>query len=563
MKKLFLMAAAAATLFASCAKEENSQDLAGNGEPAKVGFSFEIPTQAAATRAETQISTNDEIKVNRISVFIFDETGAPATLGHYTHFDEANVDAAKKVSTAFTAGTNSSSQKTTFTLNEDYYIETVSGLAHLYVGINLPASLDHAYASEAALWAAKSNANGEGLKNQTPATWNGEGFARAADFTMFGQAVAAGNKLEVELKDFEADGLTTVPVDVERVVSKVVGTTQKAVFPAVKQGVTALNPSAAELAVWDNGLQLEYTIAAYNVYNEMSESFLNYKAGQSVWDSKYDDLQSYFKDLGGNVAPFDLGTTAGKNIDIDATRVYDIAAAGNQTASGVDATLAAMTGFYIGENYSSKNPAANSLSRNGSTTYAMVATTVTTNKVAAWVGTEVVWNDAVGGRTQGTETLYIVKARNKETGIEEVYITTENNATNGAQAILDGLYALTTDGEDMESDRSNAVYSSAKMYTYLQSYVHFQVWLNRDGFNDYNVGRNEFIHVHVTGVTGMDGNGNGLFPGYPGDDEDPKKPGDLDGQDPNDPVDGSLAKLKVVITVKDWKYRQNGGVLSK
>ncbi len=572
MKKIFLMAAAVATLFASCAKEENGGGKVDSGEAkaAQVGFSFEIPTPAPATRAETQISTNDEVKVNRISVFIFDETGAPATLNPYTHFDAADV------ALAFATTNNTVGQKTRFTLNEEYYIETVSGKAHLYVGINLPASLDHAYASEAALWAAKSNANAEGMiapeTGETHVT--GEGFATPADFTMFGQAMDSG-KPEITLNEYvEGDDqtLTEVPVIVERVVSKVVGTTQAAVFTAVKQGADAIAPAAADYAVWTKpaaaaGLQLIYTIQSYNVYNEMSESYLAYQAGKSVWASIYDDLQSYFKDLAGNTTAFVLGTSTGKNMVIGDDRVYDITASNHQLTSAVDPTLAGLEGFYIGENYSNKNPSATNLSRNESTTYAMVATTVSTNKIATWdesvVGdnvSKVAWSNAPSDRTEGTEDLFIVRAFNGETNVEEIYISTDKDE---AEDIQDGLYALTTDGETMEGDRSNAVYSSSVLYDYLDSYVHFKVWLNRDGFNDYNIGRNQFVHLHVTGIVGMDGNGNGLFPGNPGDPDDPKKPIDPDGDDPTGPVDGTQAKLKVVITVKDWTYKYNGGVLSK
>ena len=572
MKKIFLMAAAAATLLASCAKEENGDGKVGSGEAkaAQVGFSFEIPTTAPATRAETQISTDDEVKVNRISVFIFDETGSPATLGHYTHFDAADVDDA--FTTAETNG-----QKTRFTLNEDYYIETVSGKAHLYVGINLPVSLDHAYASEALLWAAKSNANAEGMI--APETGEthvaGEGFATTEDFTMFGQAMASG-KPEITLNEYVEGNdltLTEVPVSVERVVSKVVGTTQASAFSAVKQGVDAIVPAAADYAVWTKpaaaaGLQLIYTIQSYNVYNEMSESYLAYQAGKSVWASIYDDLQSYFKDLAGNTAAFELGTSTGKNKVIGDDRVYDITASNHQTTSAVDPTLAELEGFYIGENYSNKNPNATNLSRKGTTTYAMVATTVSTNKIATWdesvVGdnvSKVAWSNAPGDRTEGTEDLFIVRAFNGVTNVEEIYISTDSTE---AKQINNNLYnTVTTDGEAMEGDRSNAVYSSSQWFTYLDSYVHFKVWLNRDGFNDYNIGRNQFVHLHVTGIVGMDGNGNGLFPGNPGDPDDPKKPIDPDGDVPDEPVDGNRAKLKVVITVKDWTYRFNGGVLSK
>ena len=566
MRKIFLMAAAAATLFASCTKEENGGDLPGNGEPAKVGFSFKLP-ESAFTRAngDPQPASNpDEISVKRISVFIFDVNGMPATVNPYTKFDDTEVAAA--------FAKTSVSNNDVYTLQEDYYIETNSGKAHIYVGVNLPASLDKAYANETDLLSAKANANNE----KAGAATTDATFAKAGEFTMFGQGLDPVTKLPaVDLKEWEEGTpttLNTVTVDVQRVVSKVVGTTRQATFSATKAGST-------DLAYWGlstnptNDMLLKYDIVGYNVYSELAESYLGYRAGRSVWDSIYDQYESFFKNSTGVAAWLGDGTHAGAN---KAMTVF--------AGSGPNAALKDLAGFYVGENYSSKNPDGAGASLNGNTTYAMVATKVKINYTAAWDATDkkVVWNQIPGSPTNyttGTETLYVVEATVRETGKIETFISTIEA---DAEAIIDGLEDMRhppVSNPDADAIPGNGdemieypVYSSVSTvpYVYKESYVHFLVWLNRDGFNDYNVGRNQFIHVNVTGVTGMDGNGNNIFPGYPGEEDDPSKPIDITKNDNNpDPkiitgkIEGGKALLKVVITVKDWIYRENGGVLSK
>jgi len=108
--------------------------------------------------------------------------------------------------------------------------------------------------------------------------------------------------------------------------------------------------------------------------------------------------------------------------------------------------------------------------------------------------------------------------------------------------------------------------ATSKIFTYKQGYVHFLVWLNRNGVNDFSILRNQFVHLKVNGVLSQEF----LFPGYPGDPSDPTKP--IDPQDPTnpqnpdvipptDPVDGSQAWLQVEITVMPWTYKLNDAIL--
>ena len=208
---------------------------------------------------------------------------------------------------------------------------------------------------------------------------------------------------------------------------------------------------------------------------------------------------------------------------------------------GNDADIVAMGGFYVGEN-------APQVNTNGNTTYAMVATTVTCNKEAVWDATadggigSVVWRDATyGGGVTGSD-VYVVHYNGND------YVCSDYDE---AQEL-----GLSLDGNTGES----------KIYTYKDGYVHFVVWLNKNGDNDYSVLRNQFIHIKINGVTDIEY----LFPGYPGDPNDPTKPIDPtdptnpenpDPKKPDGPVDPMKTFLQVEVTVKPWTYMDNSTIL--
>jgi len=210
---------------------------------------------------------------------------------------------------------------------------------------------------------------------------------------------------------------------------------------------------------------------------------------------------------------------------------------------GGESTTAALTGFYIGENTEGAGNATF-----GYTTYAMVATTVSIDKEGDWdTGNDVVEYTSVAPYGKGSDDVYIVKYQ----GID--YVTSSqakaSNISNGF-ATRDGL----------------APGDEPKIYVYTKGWVHFQVYLNREGTNDYNVGRNEFIHVKVNGVV----IGDGQFPGYPGDPTDPEKPIDpTDPLDPNNPdpkdpdenIDPEAASLNIEIAINKWTYKANETIL--
>lgn len=258
---------------------------------------------------------------------------------------------------------------------------------------------------------------------------------------------------------------------------------------------------------WTNGVKLTYTIAGYNVYNEALDSYL---VKQATTKSTLNGFEaSYAK---GNNAVM-LGTYG----------------AG-------DPTLSTLTnGYYIGENKLLP-------SEYGNTTYAFVATTVKPNMAAKWdaAAKTAVWSAAT--YTAGAD-IYVVAHEGS------------NYLTN-----------VQADAIDIAAEFNTITANSATVYTYPEGYVHFMVYLNKNGANDYTIGRNEFIHLNVKGIKALDG----VFPGYPGTDGEGEKPIDPtvedpgvnpDPKDPKDPIDGAAAVLNVEITVNPWTYKNNDTIL--
>jgi hypothetical protein len=199
-----------------------------------------------------------------------------------------------------------------------------------------------------------------------------------------------------------------------------------------------------------------------------------------------------------------------------------------------DADIVNMGGFYVGEN-------APKATTNARTTYAMVATTVMCDMEATWdaAAGDVVWSAVAGGFGNGTSDVYVVSFA-------------------GHHYVCSTLAKATDLGLGLDGNTGTSM-----IYTYKMGYVHFVVWLNKNGINDYSVLRNQFIHVRVNGVTKRDF----FFPGYPGDPTDPTKPNDPtdpsnpDPKKPDELVDGEKAYLQVTVTVQPWTYKENNAIL--
>ncbi len=125
MKKIFVMAVAAAMIFASCAKNENGGRVEPDGAESRMGISFTLPT-GAATRATDIPGVGKEDDVNDITVFIFDGSGN-AVLGNGTSFEVTVGEEGN-----FTVEDN------TYTLKAENEIETTAGSRNVYLAANLP-----------------------------------------------------------------------------------------------------------------------------------------------------------------------------------------------------------------------------------------------------------------------------------------------------------------------------------------------------------------------------------------------------------------------------------------
>lgn len=265
---------------------------------------------------------------------------------------------------------------------------------------------------------------------------------------------------------------------------------------------------------WTNGVEFVYTMEGLGVYNEAIESYLA------------------------------KNTTTKSTLNPFAVSVTKNNAAVTNPHPGAETGTAALTGFYICENHEGSGDATY-----GKTTYAMLATTVTVSHDGAWnTATEEVDYTAVTPYGGGNDDIFIVHYQGAD------YVTSTKNK---AQAIADGLVAK-------HSLPANSL--DDNIYVYTDGWVHFQVYLNHEGVNDYNVGRNEFIHVKVNGVNVSDGH----FPGYPGDENDPEKPIDPtdktdpnnpDPKDPDDNIDPDAASLNVEVTINKWNYKPNNVIL--
>ncbi|MCD8262444.1 MAG: hypothetical protein LUD15_14005 [Bacteroides sp.] len=325
-----------------------------------------------------------------------------------------------------------------------------------------------------------------------------------------------------QLKEYDTSDPTTtteVTLSAGRVVSKVVATSVDETYQTEWKDAGDVTYNT-----------LTYTITEFNVYQEAIKSYV---VGRNQTLSPFDT--SAFSPYATSVEK------ANKEVEVNV----------DYTIANPD-QLNAIDKFYIGENI----PASGS-TLNENTTYVMIATKVKMTHFAKWNTTtqSVDWEDIAGYTYTDDDDLYVVNYN----GIS--YVTnTEADAIEIAQELGTSSTALT-------------------YYTYPESYVHFQVFLNglnqnsSAGKNTYSVDRNQLIHVKVTDLTDK----NGYFPGYPGGDGDgtpgnhgPDKPIDPndgggknpDPKEPGQKVDPEDSMLDILIEILGWDYAENEVELS-
>lgn len=231
MKKLFLMAAAAATLFASCAKEENPN--AESGDAARMGLSFTLPT--TSTRAQTSVNgVGSENTITKITVFVFNATGDAVT-GNGT--ERALAD--------FTASSN------TYTLQAGKEIQTTAGARKIYIAANLPAGFTAT--SEAALLARK-----VAMSDAVNGTTDLVMFSGKIDKTVAATQIAGSTASPTEIAANAAANKVTASM--ERLVAKVVVT-------------RAANTFTQTFAHIGGGFQIVYTVDNWGIGTGVSSVY--------------------------------------------------------------------------------------------------------------------------------------------------------------------------------------------------------------------------------------------------------------------------------------------------
>jgi hypothetical protein len=123
MKKIFVMAASAAMILASCAKD-GGEIQTTDGAESRMGLSFTL-SKSATTRSDVKGLTTEDA-VSKITVFVFDGNG-DAVIGSGESFDSP-----ADFEVTMTATT------TTYTLRPEKEIKTTAGNRNVYIAANLP-----------------------------------------------------------------------------------------------------------------------------------------------------------------------------------------------------------------------------------------------------------------------------------------------------------------------------------------------------------------------------------------------------------------------------------------
>ncbi|MDR2894279.1 MAG: Mfa1 family fimbria major subunit [Alistipes sp.] len=598
MKKLFMFAAAAALALGavSCAKNpggENPTDGA-TGDNAGLKLSISFPAAQGNTRADDRDGVNaiaSEIKLNSVDVYVFDENGdAPEVPTGVTVTPAgATYSHRRYVATDFDGG-GTTATPAPYTMKDGQQMQTIAGEdMRIWVGINVPSVISaKEFDSEAELLD----------EIATIASMIGA----AEGFTMFSNVTEAELLPTTNTPDNQYINELANPIKVNRVTSKIIATSP-ASFPEITWDPANAGAGATKLTYNTVGwYTMQYGIRSYVAPHYEVDIWNN--ADQSGYADTYKLMTT--------------GVEARSEYD-DLTSADMLKLVGSHTDSELADQDYVTGGFgrYIGENASTLQNGA-PMAFNGNTTYAFISTGVTATAEAVWqnatstLPNAIIWQDVVGGYGyKAGDTYYATPGANVSTSTSsDIYVINAygdeyiTSLQANADAIKQGLarqfnvdnslglnlgttsvdntipedgvemsytdFYLSTDPTEASYDPDHAGFD-VNIFKYTKGAVHFMQWINGDGANDYNVLRNQFIDVNVTGMNpdladGLD------FPGYPGDPLDPKKPIDPtddeddsnpDPLDPEDPVDPTAASLMVDVEVNPWTYRSNPTVLGR
>jgi hypothetical protein len=424
-----------------------------------------------------------------------------------------------------------------------------------------------------------------------------EGMTMFSNFTEADlEPIPVGQTFEEQDADFNR-----VPVAVYRATSKVIATFKDVTlgsYPVDWSSVPSLN----------SPLELTYTPSHWRVMQYATKTWVapnyevaNYNAatgpGLSVRPSTYYNwtFEGDYPYATGesNISQYAANTAAGTELEIvadpvagagynDALSVFD--------ARGAVSPYSTPTAKYIGENVRVGTSSLGALNHN--TTYAFISTGVKATHEAVWGDGDIAWEEEEYGWSSDTSgdnsDIYLVQL-----GDRTFITSTSANATGIASgtavdmgyyyvADVTGLNPADTSNKHKDESGFGTAYDSAKsgtpimvedfyelidfhVFKYEEGYVHFKVDINKLNNNQYEVLRNQFIHMNVTGMGEIEG----TFPGYPGKAGDPRTP--IDPNDdtennpypliPDQPVDPAQTYMMVNVTIHPWTYISNGTVL--
>ena len=474
---------------------------------------------------------------------------------------------------------------------------TLAGDVRVWVGTNLPNGLaDTNFATEALMLDVVNDIADLSTLSETKGLAM---FSSPANAEVTFQLIPRG-----ETFDDQEDGFNEVTIPVYRIVSKAVATYDQGGDWEIE---------------WtgDNAPTLTYTATHWRVM----------QYAYSTWDAPHYDVAKYNSVApdGGNVRPatyanlptpggianYERGIEGqGGDATGTATELYFGSFGGDDDVLSANA-VADKEAIYIGENSRIGVDAVGSLNKN--TTFAYISAGVLVDKIATWdtSAKTIVWANAdepygmVNEDNEDNENTdiiliywngkeYFMPATGDVTpgpdgdGTDDGVAVIINGIAaslgqmvladqNAVQAVIDQwildnptlTYPTHYDGptlitmEEFKADQGFAT------YTYPQGYVHFLYWINpyqNVRNNQYEVLRNQFIHLSVNGMAANDGH----FPGRPGDPEYPRIPIDPtedennpDPLEPDDPVDPAPTDVIIHVEAKPWTYRVNDILLQR
>ncbi|MCC8019233.1 MAG: Mfa1 family fimbria major subunit [Rikenellaceae bacterium] len=398
----------------------------------------------------------------------------------------------------------------TYTLNKK--IKTYSGYKKIYVAANLEHSVFGTFATT-------QPANEAALLDVIDVHANilNYDFGNLESIAMIGMAE---ERLDMEPVD------NVVSVGLDRAVSRVITTMGSGLSSTMTADWSAANAGdlifeVEEFFVVQDAYKSHFA-QKYATNSDGVTIKTSYLSTASSWD---DALHHYGYYVSGS-APY--------NIDYQPVASYDAATTVRQDVPG----------FYIGENVA-KNE--NDVARYGTATYAYIKTQMELAKSAViednGSGDELVYN---GSPISAGSDFVLIRGE----GFDDIIC---ENSTTVRTAITDYL-------QQVEGIDNTDIYQ----YEYPEGYVYFRVFLGRnksDAIEKYNVYRNEFFHVLITGVDITPGDFGTTYPGRDDDPETPIDPNEDNGKNPNPPdeedetpLEEGPATLRVVISVNPWEY---------